>query len=45
MKARLIDTLARLLGMTVYIEGVRHGAKVREGARDSMSADSSPASR
>ncbi len=35
MKTRIISWIARALGVTVYIDGVRWGASLREAGRDS----------
>ena len=36
MRCKIISGLAWLLGVTIYIDGVRHGAKITEGPKDSM---------
>jgi hypothetical protein len=45
MRETLLDVMARLLGVTVYIDGIRHGAKICELERVSMKADFSEAMR
>ena len=45
MRVQFLSMLARLLRTTIYVDGVRHGAKSKEVTRDSMSADAAAASR